>query len=294
MINPLRSEAEAFRFLIASIVYFGAIVVASVVDRHLGRARRVHRADGWRGRLVAACPARGAPEEDRAPPSCGRRAAHPRDRERDGRRLCAPLGDPGEEPRRPRGGPRRHARPELAATALGLGRRRSTRRSPGTTRHQPRPACGSRRAGAAARSATATRSRRWRTRCGRSARTRSSSRRTRKGARTGSSAASSRRHASVSRSRSHTWSSISNAKNRLSGSERTRSVQQQLRAAKEGQRLAALVRDHRVPHLRRAPAVHQSRLASERPLAPPCRESSSSDSIVVKPLAPAGRFAMQP
>jgi hypothetical protein len=30
MINPLRSEAEAFRFLIASIVYFGAIVVASV------------------------------------------------------------------------------------------------------------------------------------------------------------------------------------------------------------------------------------------------------------------------
>jgi len=30
MINPLRSEAEAFRFLIASIVYFGAIVIASV------------------------------------------------------------------------------------------------------------------------------------------------------------------------------------------------------------------------------------------------------------------------
>jgi hypothetical protein len=30
MLNPLRSEAEAFRFLIASIVYFGAIVIASV------------------------------------------------------------------------------------------------------------------------------------------------------------------------------------------------------------------------------------------------------------------------
>jgi hypothetical protein len=30
VINPLRSEAEAFRFLIASIVYFGAIVVASL------------------------------------------------------------------------------------------------------------------------------------------------------------------------------------------------------------------------------------------------------------------------
>jgi len=30
VINPLRSEAEAFRFLIASIAYFGAIVLASV------------------------------------------------------------------------------------------------------------------------------------------------------------------------------------------------------------------------------------------------------------------------
>ena len=30
MINPLRSEAEAFRFLIASIGYFGAIVIATV------------------------------------------------------------------------------------------------------------------------------------------------------------------------------------------------------------------------------------------------------------------------
>src|SRR5436190_14010475 len=30
MINPLRSEAAAFRFLIASIAYFGAIVIAAV------------------------------------------------------------------------------------------------------------------------------------------------------------------------------------------------------------------------------------------------------------------------
>jgi membrane protein implicated in regulation of membrane protease activity len=30
VINPLRSEAEAFRFLIASIVYFGVIVIAAV------------------------------------------------------------------------------------------------------------------------------------------------------------------------------------------------------------------------------------------------------------------------
>ncbi len=31
MLNPLRSEAEAFRFLLASIAYFGAIVIAQVV-----------------------------------------------------------------------------------------------------------------------------------------------------------------------------------------------------------------------------------------------------------------------
>jgi hypothetical protein len=59
MINPLRSEAEAFRFLIASIVYFGAIVIAAVINRWAGlvvfivltavvvgwwlRARRVER-----------------------------------------------------------------------------------------------------------------------------------------------------------------------------------------------------------------------------------------------------------
>jgi nucleotide-binding universal stress UspA family protein len=38
VINPLRSEAEAFRFLIASIVYFGAIVIAAVIDKWLGVA----------------------------------------------------------------------------------------------------------------------------------------------------------------------------------------------------------------------------------------------------------------
>ena len=38
MINPLRSEAEAFRFLIASIVYFGAIVIAAVLDKWAGLA----------------------------------------------------------------------------------------------------------------------------------------------------------------------------------------------------------------------------------------------------------------
>jgi len=38
MINPLRSEAEAFRFLIASIVYFGAIVIGAVINKWLGVA----------------------------------------------------------------------------------------------------------------------------------------------------------------------------------------------------------------------------------------------------------------
>ena len=38
MINPLRSEAEAFRFLIASIVYFGAIVIAAVINKWFGVA----------------------------------------------------------------------------------------------------------------------------------------------------------------------------------------------------------------------------------------------------------------
>ena len=36
MINPLRSEAEAFKFLIASIVYFGAIVIAAVINKWAG------------------------------------------------------------------------------------------------------------------------------------------------------------------------------------------------------------------------------------------------------------------
>ena len=38
MINPLRSEAEAFRFLIASIVYFGAIVIAALIEKWFGVA----------------------------------------------------------------------------------------------------------------------------------------------------------------------------------------------------------------------------------------------------------------
>ena len=38
MINPLRSEAEAFRFVLGSLVYFGAIAIATVINRWLGLA----------------------------------------------------------------------------------------------------------------------------------------------------------------------------------------------------------------------------------------------------------------
>lgn len=36
MINPLRSEAEAFRFVLGSIVYFGLIALAAVINKWLG------------------------------------------------------------------------------------------------------------------------------------------------------------------------------------------------------------------------------------------------------------------
>jgi nucleotide-binding universal stress UspA family protein len=38
MINPLRSEAEAFRFVLGSVVYFGLIGIAAVVNKWLGLA----------------------------------------------------------------------------------------------------------------------------------------------------------------------------------------------------------------------------------------------------------------
>ena len=36
MINPLRSEAEAFRFLLGAVVYFGLIAVAGVINAWAG------------------------------------------------------------------------------------------------------------------------------------------------------------------------------------------------------------------------------------------------------------------
>ena len=94
MINPLRSEAEAFRFLIASIVYFGAIVDRRRRGRKVGRALGVFIAltaavvVGWW--LHARRDER--PDADGAAPARRRRTPHPRDRERDRRRphVCAP------------------------------------------------------------------------------------------------------------------------------------------------------------------------------------------------------------
>jgi hypothetical protein len=38
VINPLRSEEEAFRFVIGALAYFGAIAIAAVIDKWLGLA----------------------------------------------------------------------------------------------------------------------------------------------------------------------------------------------------------------------------------------------------------------
>jgi hypothetical protein len=38
MINPLRSEEEAFRFVIGALVYFGAIAIATVIEKWAGVA----------------------------------------------------------------------------------------------------------------------------------------------------------------------------------------------------------------------------------------------------------------
>ena len=90
-------------------------------------------------------PADERPAQTAAAASRGGRAPHPRDRERDGRRPHPTLDDPREEPRRPRGGARRHAGAQLAAEALGLGRGRRARSGAGTARREPRQARGRRR-----------------------------------------------------------------------------------------------------------------------------------------------------
>ena len=48
MRNPFRTEAEAFRLVWLTIIYFALIVIASVINT-LAWIRRVHRRDGDRG-----------------------------------------------------------------------------------------------------------------------------------------------------------------------------------------------------------------------------------------------------
>ena len=47
MRNPLRSEAEAFRFLLLTIGYF-ALIVIGACDQHVGGSRRLRRAHAAR------------------------------------------------------------------------------------------------------------------------------------------------------------------------------------------------------------------------------------------------------
>ena len=70
VINPLRSEAEAFRFLLASIGYFGAIVIAALIGE-VGRRRGLRPSHRRRLRVVAARARRRAAGADGAAAACG-------------------------------------------------------------------------------------------------------------------------------------------------------------------------------------------------------------------------------
>ena len=94
MKNPFRSEAEAYRFLIGTVVYFVAIAVATALGgRWVGLAVFVVLSVlvlVWFFRRET----RGAAAGERASRARGRRAANPRRRERDRRRRRAPRRDP--------------------------------------------------------------------------------------------------------------------------------------------------------------------------------------------------------
>ena len=80
MINPFRSEAEAYRFLLLTVGYFAAIVIATLaIDKWAGLA--VFLLLTLAGLVYVARARHSDPTRERA--------AHPRDRERDGRRRPA-------------------------------------------------------------------------------------------------------------------------------------------------------------------------------------------------------------
>ena len=137
MKNPFRSEAEAFRFLIGTVVYFAAIAIATALGGRwwglgvfvvaLGASALV-----WFFRRERA---RASRRRARRRARRRRRAADPRRRERDRRRGGAARGDPA---RRPTGGRASVlvVCPALnsPAQALGVGRGPGARRRPGAAR----------------------------------------------------------------------------------------------------------------------------------------------------------------
>ena len=134
MHNPLRSEADAFRWVVVIGVGRGLGGRAGAADPagrrgDLGRAadRRSAAAVAYRGSRGSRCRAdvRADPRRRRPAPAAGRR-------QRDGRRRGAARGDRRALPR-PRLRDPRRSRPALAASradALGLGHRRSDRARP--------------------------------------------------------------------------------------------------------------------------------------------------------------------
>ena len=201
MRNPFRTEAEAFRFVWLTIIYFALIVIGAVINTWLG-SRRLHRRDGDR-RLVGHHPR----------PARASRCRRRRRRIDDGEHRILVVANEtvggeallADDQAASRGRARARSSsscPALntQAQALGLRRGSGARRGAEPARRLARGDARGRHRGARPdrrrRPAAGDRGRAPHLR----ARTSSSSRRIPRAARTGSSAASSTRRASASRS----------------------------------------------------------------------------------------------
>ena len=74
MRNPLRSEAEAFRFVLLAVGYFAIIVAAAAIDTWLGVAAFAALTGGAARGLAPLPPRRAADDDDgarRMPRTCG-------------------------------------------------------------------------------------------------------------------------------------------------------------------------------------------------------------------------------
>ena len=168
--NPFRSEAEAYRFLLLTVGYFALIVVAAAIATWLGLVVFVVltaiaigfwiRSRSNEPALKASVPQVGSEDERRilviANETVGGESCYDPAQQGGGRAGADPRRLPGAQLRGQ----------HWASTRTVLARPRRT----GSTRASPARVDGVQRR---ARSATATRSRRWRTRCAPSARTRS-------------------------------------------------------------------------------------------------------------------------